>query len=728
MRIDKANQRFLDYQNAKVGDVNGRELLVQITNNGVVEDQTGTTLKLNWQHENGNQDSTNFKVVDIKTGKYSLYYPKEMLYKGTVDASVEINSNGQITHTMNFKIIVHGDVFNGEAGTVNGVFISLADVNKKLDDREKEYVELKERQTSVETQFNDIQQELTDKDIVSAPEIIEARNGEVDLKARLDKDQQEVTAQLAQKPSQAELYSNITTPKAMSLSQSPNKKPFISFVDDDGYKKAYSLLAPMLEQKGMVGNLAITVSLVGESNRVTTADLLDLQDRGFEIASHNYTDVYFESANLTPEEIENEMRMTKETLNSWGIQVDNHVYTGGQMAGNIGRSIVKKYFKAGYGAGEGTHSSQNNVILDEMSINRISIDVPSLAHLKAQVDRCVAENNWLIFMGHCNTWDATRIQIVNDLLDYVATQNVTVGTLSEGYDIFGNSFAIGHDNYIKLLNNGEIYSNAIGSVFNDSALKNITLDTKLNEFAENKITYTNVFANRSVALGLPETDDGLLVTTRSNQTYSSRQRWQPQVSGNVYERTWKGTIMQGSWNPFKGVGLHTVTNLPSAHNQDDLQGQLIVSKIDSGGNAGYPSNGLNITFNSSAGWIKQIFSGLNNNKLFLRTFKSDGSKTEWTEYAPAPLKKSVVIPSTVYSENETKVIDIDLLDLMDLSGYTAAQRNRIPLIATCRSASVDNYSYNIRLTNEGIAKLRVTNLGAAKTFPASDWDITIFGV
>ena len=198
MRIDKANQRFLDYQNAKVGDVNGRELLVQITNNGVVEDQTGTTLKLNWQHENGNQGSTDFKAVDIKTGKYSLYYPKQMLYKGTVDASVEINSNGQITNTMNFKIIVHADVFNGEAGTVNGVFISLADVNKKLDDREKEYVELKSRQTSVETQFNDIQQDITDKDVISAPEIIAARNGEANLKTRLDKEYQEVSTQLAQ--------------------------------------------------------------------------------------------------------------------------------------------------------------------------------------------------------------------------------------------------------------------------------------------------------------------------------------------------------------------------------------------------------------------------------------------------------------------------------------------------------------------------------------------------
>ena len=185
--LNKANQRVLETQIAKAGDVNGRELVVQITNNGVIEDQTGTALKLNWQHENGNQDSTNFKVVDIKTGRFSVYYPKEMLYKGKVDASIEIISNGQTTNSMNFKIIVQADVFNGEAGTVNGVFISLADVNKKLDDREKEYVELKNRQSNVENQFNDIKQEMTGKDVISAPEIIEARNGEETLNHRLRK-------------------------------------------------------------------------------------------------------------------------------------------------------------------------------------------------------------------------------------------------------------------------------------------------------------------------------------------------------------------------------------------------------------------------------------------------------------------------------------------------------------------------------------------------------------
>ena len=52
--------------------------------------------------------------------------------------------------------------------------------------------ETKERQDTVETQFNSVQQELTDKDPISAPEIIAARNGEDTLNARLDKDYREV--------------------------------------------------------------------------------------------------------------------------------------------------------------------------------------------------------------------------------------------------------------------------------------------------------------------------------------------------------------------------------------------------------------------------------------------------------------------------------------------------------------------------------------------------------
>lgn len=67
-----------------------------------------------------------------------------------------------------------------------------------LEAMSEDVVGVEGRQDEVETQFQQVIENTTDKDVVSAPEIIAARNGEANLKARLDKENQEVTAQLAQ--------------------------------------------------------------------------------------------------------------------------------------------------------------------------------------------------------------------------------------------------------------------------------------------------------------------------------------------------------------------------------------------------------------------------------------------------------------------------------------------------------------------------------------------------
>lgn len=64
--------------------------------------------------------------------------------------------------------------------------------------REGTVKNIETRQNSVENQFISVQEELTEKDVISAPEIIAARKGEANLKTRLDKEYQEVSTQLAQ--------------------------------------------------------------------------------------------------------------------------------------------------------------------------------------------------------------------------------------------------------------------------------------------------------------------------------------------------------------------------------------------------------------------------------------------------------------------------------------------------------------------------------------------------
>lgn len=70
-------------------------------------------------------------------------------------------------------------------------------IAKALEKVYEDVVSVTGRQATVEEQFQSVLDETTGKDVISAPEIIVARNGEADLKTRLDKEKQEVTAQLA---------------------------------------------------------------------------------------------------------------------------------------------------------------------------------------------------------------------------------------------------------------------------------------------------------------------------------------------------------------------------------------------------------------------------------------------------------------------------------------------------------------------------------------------------
>ena len=74
-------------------------------------------------------------------------------------------------------------------------------INDLNSETRKEIAKLKSETNTIITdlsaQFQQVIDETTGKDVISAPELIAARNGEANLKTRIDKDYQEITAQLA---------------------------------------------------------------------------------------------------------------------------------------------------------------------------------------------------------------------------------------------------------------------------------------------------------------------------------------------------------------------------------------------------------------------------------------------------------------------------------------------------------------------------------------------------
>ena len=101
---------------AKEGDTNGRGMVVQITENGIIKDTTGITLRLQWSHISvGTSGFTEFEVVDATKGLYKLQYPTSMLHRGKVEAFIRITDNGRLSGTRNLLITVERMVGSDEA-------------------------------------------------------------------------------------------------------------------------------------------------------------------------------------------------------------------------------------------------------------------------------------------------------------------------------------------------------------------------------------------------------------------------------------------------------------------------------------------------------------------------------------------------------------------------------------------------------------------------------------
>ena len=116
VQIDTINTRVNADLFAKEGDANGRGMVVQITENGIIKDTTGITLRLQWSHITvGVSGFTDFEVVDATKGLYKLQYPTSMLHRGRVEAFIRITDSGILSGTRNFLITVERMVGSDEA-------------------------------------------------------------------------------------------------------------------------------------------------------------------------------------------------------------------------------------------------------------------------------------------------------------------------------------------------------------------------------------------------------------------------------------------------------------------------------------------------------------------------------------------------------------------------------------------------------------------------------------
>ena len=106
--------------------------------------------------------------------------------------------------------------------------------------REETVAKIESRQTFVENQFNAINQELTDKDVISAPEIIAARGDKATLGQRLDTTDNALKSESLKSSQMQAQTRNVSDIKTM-----------VTFIDDDGYDGVLDIPKPMFTSRGV---------------------------------------------------------------------------------------------------------------------------------------------------------------------------------------------------------------------------------------------------------------------------------------------------------------------------------------------------------------------------------------------------------------------------------------------------------------------------------------------
>ncbi len=216
-------------------------------------------------------------------------------------------------------------------------------------------------------------------------------------------------------------------------------RPLMSIRFDDGTASQINWL-PYLEAYGIKGSICVVTSWMGTPAHLTWNQVRQLRDAGWEIMSHGYTHDSWNS--MTPAQIDDECRLSKEQLIAEGIDVKNIVPPGWSGQSPIGRRITRKYYRSSHvGSSVAMNNGVNPPVIDNYNFCAIRGDVggpyqlntpEGIVQAKAEVDKAVAGNRYLILFMH--DYNVSFAAGMTEVLNYAIAQGVEFATVDEALD------------------------------------------------------------------------------------------------------------------------------------------------------------------------------------------------------------------------------------------------------------------------------------------------------
>lgn len=150
---------------------------------------------------------------------------------------------------------------------------------------------------------------------------------------------------------------NPVTLHAQSIELIPVSTAFpngiVSICFDDEWQDAYTLGKPKMDQYGYRGSLYVIADMVNGNNRLSMAELQNLQAQGWEISAHAMTDAdhSLTDTGMTGAQFDADALAQREWLTANGFRGQGHAYPLGQYGltadGQPTRDILQRYFAYG---------------------------------------------------------------------------------------------------------------------------------------------------------------------------------------------------------------------------------------------------------------------------------------------------------------------------------------------------------------------------------------------
>lgn len=284
-----------------------------------------------------------------------------------------------------------------------------------------------------------------DRQVINAgnsnAEIVDARGNYTKLKERLDKEYEEVSAQLDTKAN----YKKTFQLSRVNVSNKVYSSPVATFIVDDGTSGFLSLVKPIFDSQSILGSIAIITDKVGTSGYMDLNELKELQKEGYSMLSHSKThdqNIFKPGvATASDKEISNDYKKSFEWLCENGFNgADTIVYPwGGFEDSGRYKNLAREFYNNGVNA-SGTYNEDLN---DNMYLNRTFINKNnSLDTYKELINNCKTNGGWLIFGIHANTNEIEATHL-NEIITYLKAQGYTILPFIEANEIKGNAINIG---------------------------------------------------------------------------------------------------------------------------------------------------------------------------------------------------------------------------------------------------------------------------------------------